>query len=206
MNNVTIRRQPTFKTAFTKGWEFGKDKIGFLIVSMLISGLVGNLVCGLLCPGFSCGTLALLLENMRTGRELKPTDVFNEGLKRALPAFVSALVFGILSFLLCIIIIGIPIAIFVLPGMVMYSFLVIADGANVGEAIVEPFKQLGKAQFWMFDLICIVAAIIGALGVLLCFVGLFITVPLAWCIIVTAYEEMTSAQEPAKSIPEFQAQ
>ena len=207
MNNVTIRRMPTFKTAFTKGWEFGKNKIGFLIVSMLISGFVGNLVCGLLCPGFSCGTFALLLDNMRTGREIKPTDVFNEGLKRALPAFVAALVFGILGTILFFIVIGIPITLFVLPGVVMYSFFVIADGANVGEAIVEPFKQMGKAAFWMFILICLVAMIVGALGFLLCIVGLFVTVPLSWCIIAVAYEEMTSEQqEPATVVPEIQAQ
>ena len=58
----------------------------------------------------------------------------------------------------------------------------------------------------MFILICLVASIVGALGVLLCVVGLFVTLPLSWCIIAVAYEEMTSEQEPAAVVPEIEAQ
>ena len=69
--------------------------------------------------------------------------------------------------------------------------------AGIGEAI-GALKLPMEKPFWMFILISFVAAVVGGIGAVACGIGAFFTMPLAYCIIVAAYNDMAGGEAAAQ--------
>ncbi|MGQ9542262.1 MAG: hypothetical protein ACUVTY_14400 [Armatimonadota bacterium] len=104
--------------------------------------------------------------------------------------------------LLQTVIVAIGLALCILPGIVaiallMFSVPLVVDQRIGGaQAIRQSFEML-KSQWLMATLFSIVVAILGFVGVLLCGVGLILTLPLYYLSIAVAYNDFTGGAPQA---------
>ena len=197
-------------TTFNRGLEIYKKNFVPLLLATLLAFVVGGLSCGICTAPLLCGVYAMILKAMRDGNaQLKAGDVF-QGFQKFVPAFVGCLVLGIicnvvLGVLACIPVVGwiaiIPAQAALSAAMVWSLLLVTDQEASVGEAITVPLKLLGVKRFWTIVLVSFVAGLVGSLGLIACGIGLFATLPFAFCMIAAAYEEAYGAAAPAAVEP-----
>ena len=64
-----------------------------------------------------------------------------------------------------------------------------------------PIKLLRDKRFWSIVLVTFVASLLGGLGAIACGIGLFATLPFAFCMIAAAYEEAYGAAAPVAVEP-----
>ena len=198
-------------TTFNRGLEIYKKNFVPLLLATLLALVVGGLSCGICTAPLLCGVYAMVLTAMRDGNAtLKAGDVF-KGFQKFVPAFVSCLVLGVIYNVACMILMIIPIlgwiAVIILglaafPAIVAWSQLLVTDqDATVGEAIMVPIKLLRDKRFWSIVLVAFVASLVGGLGAIACGIGLFATLPFAFCMIAAAYEEAYGAAAPVAVEP-----
>ena len=198
-------------TTFNRGLEIYKKNFVPLLLATLLAFVVGGLSCGICMAPLLCGVYAMVLAAMRDGNAtLKAGDVF-KGFQKFVPAFVSCLVLGVIYNVVCTVLAIIPvlgwIAVIILgfaafPAIVAWSQLLVADqDASVGEAIMVPIKLLRDKRFWSIVLVAFVASLVGSLGAIACGIGLFATLPFAFCMIAAAYEEAYGASAPVAVEP-----
>ena len=60
-----------------------------------------------------------------------------------------------------------------------------------------PLKLLRDKRFWSIVLVAFVASLVGCVGAVACGIGIFVTLPFAYCMVAAAYEEAYSEGEPA---------
>ena len=185
--------------AFDKGLKLYKENFTTVFVASLLAALVGGLTCGICMPVMMCGLYAILLTLLRGG-EPKPTigDVFSK-FPSFLTAFVSAIVITLLTGLISTVLLVVPVigmlasyvvSTIIAPAVVSWAYLAIIDrNATIGEAIGS-LKLTMEKPFWLFVLVSFVASLIGCVGALACGIGLLFTIPLAYCIVVAAYNDM----------------
>ena len=198
-------------TTFNRGLEIYKKNFVPLLLATLLALVVGGISCGICTAPLLCGVYAMILAAMRDGNAtLKAGDVF-KGFQKFVPAFVSCLVLGVIYNIVCAVLMIIPIlgwiAVIILglaafPAIVAWSQLLVTDqDATVGEAIMVPIKLLRDKRFWSIVLVAFVASLVGGLGAIACGIGLFVTLPFAFCMIAAAYEEASGAAAPAAVEP-----
>jgi len=194
-------------TTFNRGLEIYKKNFVPLLLATLLAVVVGGISCGICTAPLLCGVYAMILAAMRDGNAtLKAGDVF-KGFQKFVPAFVSCLVLAVIYQIVCTVLLIIPIlgwiaviilALAVFPAIVAWAQLLVADqNASVGEAIMVPIKLLRDKRFWSIVLVAFVASLVGGLGAIACGIGLFVTLPFAFCMIAAAYEEAYGAAAPA---------
>jgi hypothetical protein len=200
---ATITNTTTIGKAFDKGLKIYKENFALVFLATLVAFLIGALTCGICMPVMMCGLSAVILTLVRGGAT-KPTvgDVFSK-FNCFLPAFVSALVIAILMGVVSMILMLIPVLGLVLsyvvnaviaPAVMSWVYLSIIDrNATIGEAI-GAMKLPMEKPFWLFVLISFIAAVIGGIGAVACGIGVFFTIPLAYCIIVAAYNDMAGGE------------
>ena len=204
---ATIASTTTVGKAFDKGFNIYKENFALVFLATLVALLVGVLTCGICMPVMMCGLSTVVLTLVRGGAT-KPTvgDVFSK-FNCFLTAFVSALVMAILVGVVGMILMLIPVLglvlsyvvnAVVLPAVMSWAYLSIIDrNATIGEAI-GALKLPMEKPFWMFILISFVAAVVGGIGAVACGIGAFFTMPLAYCIIVAAYNDMAGGEAAAQ--------
>ena len=201
----------TVGTTFNRGLEIYKKNFVPLLLATLLALVVGGVSCGICTAPLLCGVYAMILAAMRDGNAtLKACDVF-KGFQKFEPAFVSCLVLGVIYNVVCTVLAIIPvlgwIAVIILgfaafPAIVAWSQLLVADqDASVGDAIMVPIKLLRDKRFWSIVLVVFVASLVGGLGAIACGIGIFATIPFAFCMIAAAYEEAYGAGTPAAVVP-----
>ena len=198
-------------TTFNRGLEIYKKNFVPLLLATILAFVVGGLSCGICTAPLLCGVYAMILTAMRDGNAtLKAGDVF-KGFQKFVPAFVSCLVLTVIYQIVCTVLLIIPVlgwiaviilALAVFPAIVAWAQLLVADqDATVGEAIMVPIKLLRDKRFWSIVLVAFVASLLGGLGAIACGIGLFATLPFAFCMIAAAYEEAYGAAAPAAVEP-----
>lgn len=208
-----ICKAPVLNSSFNRGIEVWKKNFWPLVLSTLIVALIGAVSCGICAAPMCCGLYAMILSAMRDpSRPIQVGDVFN-GFHVFGPSFVSGLVFGVASFAASALLGVVPVLGFLAslfissvlsPAMVSWAQLISADqAATVGEAISKPFGLLSDKRFWSFAGVTFLAGLVGGLGALACGIGVFLTVPLAFCVVAAAYEEMhAGGVSPAIAAPQ----
>ena len=199
----------TLGSCLDRGLKLYKENFSTLFPATLLAMLIGAATCSICAGPMICGVLAIVLALLR-GKAPKPSvgDVFN-GFSRFLPAFLSLLVVGLVFSVLTTILVIVPIlgwiaaiAInwFVAPTVTFWALLLVTDqNATFGEALTTPFKLLQDKKFWPMALVSFVAGLVGALGAIACGIGIFLTMPLTYCIIGAAYEQIYSGVPEAKA-------
>ena len=204
-------------TTFNRGWEIYKKNFMPLMLATFLTIVIGVLTCGICSAPLFCGLLSMILVALRSeGTALKAGDIFN-GFKKFMPAFVSWLVLSTINAAVCSILLVIPfvgwvayavVCCAVTPAVLVWSSLLVADqDASIGDAIATPLKLVGNKQFWSIILVSFVATLVGGLGAIACGIGMFVTLPFAYCMIAAAYEQAYSgaAADDGNETPAIEA-
>ena len=179
----------------SEGWGLIKDDIVTFAVAALLAGLIGGVTIGICAPAMMVGLYMMVNSRMR-GEPVEIGDVF-KGFQKFGPAFVAALLIGIASFAIGFLagyipvvggIIGAVIG-WVISGAMFYMYAIIAV-QQVGsiEAISISWEKT-KPDLAMYTVTCFVYSLISALGIVACFVGVFVTMPLMVAAIAVAYRD-----------------
>ncbi len=204
-----LKRGAAVGTAFNRGLEIYKKNFVPLLLATLLAVVIGGVSCGICTAPLFCGVFMMVLSALRNNEsKLQAGDVF-KGFQKFVPAFVSSLVlyliFFVGGFILAVTVIGLillPVLCVVNVAVCFWSLLLVADqNATVGDAIFVPLKLLGDKRFWSIVLVAFVASILGSVGSLACTIGIFVTLPFAYCMVAAAYEEAYSESAPATEAP-----
>ena len=167
------------------GWRLVKPDIGMFVllalVFVLLSGAIPLILQGAFMAGFHIYCMKKLL-----GRPAEFADLF-KGFNFFVPALVASLVISLFTFagtLLCII-----------PGLVVaamykFTYLFIVDKRMDFWQAMQASHAVVKNDYLGFTLFLLAMAGLNILGILLCIVGIFVTIPITVAAITVAYQEM----------------
>lgn len=166
-----------------EGWALVKADLGnYIVISLLFAVLSGvPLIQGPLIAGFHIFTMKKL-----SGRNAEFGDLF-KGFNFFVPTLVASLLIGLFTFagtLLCII-----------PGLVVaamykFTYLFIVDKRMDFWPAMQASHAVVKNDYFGFTMFLILAFLVNVLGLLCCFVGLLVTIPLTFAAITVAYKEI----------------
>jgi len=166
-----------------EGWALVKADLGNYIVITLVFAVLSGvpLIQGPLIAGFHVFTMKKLL-----GRKAEFADLF-KGFNFFVPALVASLIIGLFTFagtLLCLI-----------PGLVVaamykFTYLFIVDKKMDFWPAMQASHAVVKNDYVGFTLFLLLAFLVNLLGVLCCFVGLLVTIPVTFAAITVAYKEI----------------
>ena len=181
--------------ALSSAWAVEKANLVLMIVGVILAGLVTNVTCGICGAAAMAGVMSVGLR-LLDGDPKKPEigDVFS-CLKYTLPALVL-LIIGQLGAIIC----GIG-ALVTLP-LAFLAIIRMADTGNTEScgiaALKEVVAQIKARGDWLVVLWVILSGFVAGLGVILCFVGLFVTIPLSYLTIAALYRQLfPKAEKPA---------
>ena len=145
------------------------------VVASLLVGIVSNISFGLLSGPMVVGYMKMVKKEDEGGTA-EIGDVF-KGFDDFVPALVSALVGGIIvtiGFFLCII-----------PGLLLMALIpcaayLVATGEKDGINALKRAWPPIKANLVMAALSMLVLGIIGQIGIIACFIGILITLPVSF--------------------------
>ncbi len=204
-----LKRGAAVGTTFNRGLEIYKKNFVPLLLATLLAVVIGSIACGICTAPLSCGVFMMVLSALRNNEsKLQAGDVF-KGFQKFVPAFVASLALYLIFFVGALILVATVIGLILLPVLCVvygavgaWSLLLVADqNATLGDAILAPLKLLGDKRFWSIVLVVFVASLLGGLGSIACSIGIFVTLPFAYCMIAAAYEEAYSEAAPATEAP-----
>ena len=167
------------------GWQMVKNEIGLFclmsIVFLVINGCVPLILQGPLMAGFHIACIRKLMRGrLDIGDMFKGFNFFGAGLL----AFLIISVFTFLGSLLCII-----------PGLVIaamyqFTYLFIIDKKMDFWPAMQASHAIVKNDYFGFTLFFIALLLLNIAGVLLCLVGVVLTLPIYYAAITVAYKEL----------------
>lgn len=178
------------------GWELVKQDaliwVLMTVVFMLLSGMVPIIIQGPLMAGMQIAVIRKMLQ----GR-VDFADLF-QGFNYFVPALVACLLITVFTFagsLLCLI-----------PGLVVaamykFTYLFIVDRKLDFWPAMQASHSIVKQDYVGFTLFLLMQVLINILGILCCFVGILITIPLTYASIVAAYRDIVGFQQPSQPAP-----
>jgi uncharacterized membrane protein len=166
-----------------QGWELVKADIGnYLLIAIVFTLLSGvPLIQGALIAGMHIFTMRKLM-----GRQAEFADLF-KGFNYFVPTLVASLLIGLFVFggtLLCII-----------PGLVIaamykFTFVFIVDKRMDFWPAMQASHAIAKNDYFGFTMFLLLMALVDLLGVLCCFAGIFIALPVTFAAITVAYQDL----------------
>lgn len=202
---------------FSRGWELFKRNalqfIGFtLLVVVVLGGLsfllpyplgsgnvdegqtggniISNILLTLLTPGFY-----IVAFQIARNRATSFSDFF-KGFNRALPILLISIVSGFLILLgtLCLILPGIYLSVAYMLGMP----LLLDKHLDFWPALETSRKLVTKKWFTFFGF-SLLLSLLNVLGLIVVGIGLLVTIPLTFCTIAAAYEDIVGLNSVADS-------
>ncbi|KST63476.1 hypothetical protein [Mastigocoleus testarum] len=188
---------------FSRGWEIFKQYpggfIGFLVITFLISGIasrlpfplgtnedgMGGIVNIVVTPVLSAGTyiVAFLIAKNRPKQFSDFFRGFNQFLQIFLANLVSSVLIGIASLLLLIP--GIYLAI-----AYMFSLLFVIEKKMSFWSAMEASRTLITKKWFSFLVFAVTIFLLNLAGLVVLGLGLLVTIPLTYCIMVAAFEDI----------------
>ncbi len=168
-----------------QGWELVKpDWLNFALIAlltMLLSGVVPIILQG---PAFA-GFFIVCIKRVN-GQRVDLNDFF-KGFNYFVPTLVATIlisIFATIGFLLCII-----------PGLVVsavffFTYLFIIDKKMDFWPAMQASHAIVKTNYVQFTLLLIVFGLLHTVGILACFVGIFVTLPIQFAALTVAYKEI----------------
>jgi uncharacterized membrane protein len=166
---------PDIGTCISAGFAGFKNNPVTHIVAVLLVAIIGNISFGLLAGPMMVGYMRMIkIED--EGGKAEIGDVF-KGFDDFVPALLAVLVSGLIvgvGFMLCI-----------LPGLLIMALVpvaayLVAVGEKDGINALKRAWEAVKANLIGSCLCTLVLAIVGSLGAILCGVGIFLTLPIAY--------------------------
>ncbi|MCB2187641.1 MAG: DUF4339 domain-containing protein [Deltaproteobacteria bacterium] len=168
---------------FGEAWRLFKQYPGAFILGNLVFLLINSVAFGLLLGNWQAG-VAIMLHKARAGETVVWGDIF-QGFDRFGPVFGAGLIFSLAvaaGAFFCVV------PAFFVGGYLLYLVpLVAIRGVSVGEAITLS-GQMVRGYLWNHAFFFFMICLLGFAGVLLCYVGLIITLPLYYLALAAAFE------------------
>ncbi len=158
------------------------------IVFMVISSFAGGLLIGNWYAG-----VMLMVHKVRAGEAVEFGDIF-KGFDRFGLVLGAGLIYSFA--------VGFGLLFFIIPGLLAGAYLlylvplVAIQEMSIGEAIKASGKMT-EGHLWKHALFLFVIFLVGMSGIILCYVGLFLTMPIIPIAIGVAYEN-SQANKPAR--------
>lgn len=180
------------------GWELVKSDLWNFIILTLIFGVISFIagytyIGSLIISGpLVCSYYYIIFNKMRGGK-VNIGDL-TKGFNFFVPALLACIIitiFTVIGLIFCIV-----------PGLIigaMYQFtfpLIVDKKLGFWEAMEESRKIIWPHIF-QFTIFIIVLGLINILGVLLCCIGILITLPIYFCSLACAYRDMVGLTEQA---------
>lgn len=180
----------------SQGWQLVKSDITIFAVMALLLMIIGAAVPIILTGALTAGFQLVCMRKLY-GRRADFGDLF-KGFNFLVPTLVASLLISVLTAvggLLCII-----------PGLViaaMYSFtyLFIVDKKMDFWPAMEASHAIVKQDYVGFTLFLTALIGIQILGVLACFVGLLVTIPIHLAAVTIAYKELVGFEQSTIEMP-----
>lgn len=171
-----------------EGWALVKADFGSYLLMGLVFGLLNSVlfIQGALIAGFHIFTMKKLM-----GRPTEFGDMF-KGFNFFIPTLVASLLIGLFTALgtLACIIPGLVIA-----AMYNFTYLFIVDKRMDFWPAMQASHAVVKNDYFGFTMFLLLAFLVNLLGLLCCFVGLFVTIPLTFAAITVAYKEIVGFEQ-----------
>lgn len=184
------------------GFDLYKDNFGILVLASLIAIVLSGATLGILAGPMCAGMILITLKLYDNGDEKAEIGDLFKGFNFFLQSFLFIIVWGILLFvpsaILCIIpFLGLfaSICLQVAAGacLMFALFLIVDKKTDFWPASMESFN-LVKTDFWPFLGLSLVAGILGYIGIIVFGIGVFLTLPIYFCIITVAYRKVFSGE------------
>ncbi|RPI80135.1 MAG: hypothetical protein EHM45_00110 [Desulfobacteraceae bacterium] len=185
-----------FEKWIGEGFNLYKENFKVLLVPSLVAMLLSFtfILAGPMMAGMILITFALLDK-----KEPKPqlNDLF-KGFDHFVQTLLFVLVWGIALFIINIVlgfipclgqILAIAVGLFASTALMFGLFLIVDKKMDFWAASLASFEKV-KTNFFPFLGLAFIAGILGYIGVILCGIGLFLTLPLYFCIMSIAYREV----------------
>lgn len=184
-------RKIDFGAELGKGWRLFQANMGVLIIATVILGIILAVTLGILGGPLVVG-LYLVIRRLLKNDPAKPQagDIF-----KGLDSFGQAFLLVVLSFVAGCVLGLIPVvgqlAGLVVGAVTMWAFMFVAyQKLSAINAIKKVIEHTKNGEFTIPLLFAVVANIIGGLGVIVCGVGAFFTLPIAYCMMACCYETL----------------
>jgi len=191
MNAVAVK----FGEWIERGFNLYKQNFWLLFLASLVGGILSAVSFLVLAGPMMAGLILICLKlhdsdtpRPEVGTLFRGFDFFLQSVLFlgvwSLGLFV---VQGVLLTLPCIgQLAGICLAVAAWTFLMFGMFLIVERKMSFWPASVESFNRV-KANFWPFLGLSFIASIIGSLGAIFCGIGLFLTLPIYYCIMTAAY-------------------
>lgn len=178
-----------FGTEMSNGFNLFKEHMGLLVLASFVTSLLSVFTCAIIAGPMTVGLL-MIIRRLLKKEESQPEvgDLF-KGFSYFLNSFLVVLIFCVCSAVLSLVpVIGSLVA--MLIGTMFYWVLMFVayEDLSAVDAIKKVIDETTSGNFYNQLLFAFVASLISSAGVLLCFVGLLFTVPIAYCMMVCCYE------------------
>ena len=204
-----------FGAELRKGWQLFQANMGVLITMGAIVAVVMALTGFILLAPLAAGML-LIARRLLKNDPVKPQagDVF-----KGFEFFVQTLLVCILAFLMGVVVLLIAnyldqhvmssimvglmliiccLAILAVVSMAMWAFLfVVYQRLPAIDAIKKVLEYTKNGEFTMPILFALVVTLISCLGVIVCGVGSFVTLPIGYCMMACCYETLFGDEPPS---------
>ena len=180
------------------GFDLYKNNFGVLVLASLIAVILSGATLGILAGPMCAGIILITLKLYDNGDEKAEVGDLFKGFNFFLQSFLFIIVWGILMFvvsgILCIIpflglFASICLQVAVSACLMFALFLIVDKQMDFWPASMESFNRV-KPDFWPFLGLSLVAGILGYIGIILFGIGVFLTLPIYFCVVTVAYRKV----------------
>lgn len=196
---------------FKQGFELYKGSAGVLILASLLAVIVSSITLGILSGPLIAG---LMMMGLRIHDRSEPApeigDLF-KGFEHFKEAFLLSLIAFVVMILSAIVFNLVPVigtilfyAVVSMVALVVWFAMgrVVEAGTPFWPAAQEAIEKI-KTDLWPFLAYAVLISLAGGVGILICGVGICLTMPLLVCSVATAYRDTWSdiSTEAAPEVP-----
>ena len=166
------------------GWQLMSGQVLMIVLATILGAVVANITFGILTGAMAIGTFILLTRKL-VRNTVDIGDLF-KGLKFWLDGLLASIVISAIVFigsLLCII-----------PGLVamaafMFTFHFIFDKKMAFWDAMMASHEVVKKDYFGYTIFLLALVLLNLVGVLACFIGVFVTIPWGHAAVTAAYRD-----------------
>lgn len=174
-----------------RGWNLFKPNMSVLVITGLIASVISAITVGILAGPMTAG-MFLVVRRFLKNDPVQPQagDVF-----KGLDFFVQSLILVIICMVVAMALSMIPVLgqiVGLLVGAVMMwgVMFVTYQKLSAVDALKKMFELLKAGEFTLPLVFGVLVNLISGLGVIACCVGVFFTIPLAYCMMACCYQTL----------------
>ena len=181
-----------------RGWNLFKPNMSVLIVAGLIAAVVSSITVAILAGPMTAG-LFLVVRRLLQNDPAKPQagDVF-KGLDFFLQSLILVVICLVIGSVLAMVPVLGQIAGLLIGAVMWWGLLFVTyEKLTAIDALKKLFELLKTGEFTLPLVFAVIVNLIAGLGIIACCVGVFFTVPLAYCMMACCYQTLFGEESGA---------